>query len=370
MKSAYSALLVTCFWGTIFSLDKDSKTVEVSPSNNDGFLFMKNGGEDDAIPSPETDEEMDSLRKNIYNNELRIDMIPGEIKSAKDKAIPLFGEAFFQRLEDDDIWQDVGSSEFAEKYLASDFPVIASIAHLMLEQHELERDLVRNRAELYRLSIEKMLYNLLPNDIYSAIRAERRVARQSAVKLEETETALRSVQDDYKALVNDYLRDSLQFSSEDAFTFADGLLVNLGKGGWDSAAGLTALTKRVPSYWTITVNKAPQTGFIIGLTAGDIRSGKSFHHASTYAFAKVKQTYEGGQAKVSSWPGWRINDVVVFMYDPKRATLSAHHSGTKEIYTIENLPATNEYRFYLSLYSSQSAVLLQPSTVLERSLFS
>jgi len=364
------------------SLCVESERVLVSHLENEAVKIIEidtSGGDSSPLNSTINNDSLavldyriNELRKDVDDKTVQVYHLENEIRSTIREAIPLLGESFFEKLENDEVWINVESQEYIDKYMDHMYPVISVLAGYRRTVHDYNLTLTKKKMELEFMAENRLLFNMLPLDMYRKIQTERSYIQTLLRDKEEVKRDLDHLRQDYELVVSEMWRDSLIFSSVESFTTDGGVLVNKGLGGWDTVLGSNPLHDTSPSYWAVEMRKVPKTGLSVGVSAVESLSGKTFHDPSTFAFSTLGRTYQQGVTTSSAeWPGWVVDDVVVFKYSPVEGTLAAHHSRSGRVYTLRDIPPKKhqKYRMYLCLYSSQSSVRLRTATTQQRALF-
>eukprot|EP01041_Mallomonas_annulata_P008725 gene8725-18038_t len=346
------------------------------------------------------DDRICNISRQIKENDQDYKSVVQETTDERSRALPLFGEAFFNRIETDPIWLNVESADYFSKYLSHDIPVVCSLAKLRFKSFMINAETTRLKTELSsafldcqdeqenapkthsNIDVTTSKLIILENRIISL---ENELSHQ-VKKYEEERAARLDLEDRVDHIENLLQNASLANDSfsieEDNSTFLlfqknirdlhflnNRLTVSGQSYGWKNALGSDPLPGSRVSYWTVIIEELPFNSAVIGITGCKESKEEVFHDNSTIAWNADNRVFIYGKSTSmhGGWVGWQTNDVAVFKYDPLNRTLSFHHDRTDRVFTMTNL-ARREFRVFVGLQRCGSRVLVQPATLVQKLL--
>jgi len=223
---------------------------------------------------------------------------------------------------------NVVEKQFIERYFNS------------LEQADLKREQKVKILEERCADLEKQLRykkNVVSELESTVLSLQRTVKSSESIQQEESEASLQ------------FVNSSVCSWNDPVLRFKDS----------DTSICSLPLSCRRCSYWRVKVLQG--SSFTIGITG--YSSYASLTSSSTYAFStENKYIVEGDALNLPDWPGIRHNDEIVFKYDPKARTLSAHRNDMNLIYIIANIPNNRPYIVIVSNPYSSGEVIVKPET--------
>ena len=300
-------------------------------------------------------------------------------------------------IELDNVWNDVGSQEFNQKYLENKIPAIAKVARMKsrVQAITLERDSLYYRIE--KLKQNHRHNELLPAELYSMITdLTNKVNIQEARQLElEQQVILQS--EEIKQLKSTLKKQSKhialqamsiaefenerilmqkqnEMESEEELTRRLASLeinvVSCNMVIWDTrlktvtfknisnstpknpssstsssqqfatyhASGSTPLSVNINTRWQIEVIRLPQNNMFIGVI-GNNTNLPSISYASPTAYGwHVSHIFNGGQIRqgedTRNWSGWRQSDKATFKFEPSSKSLFMSLDRTGVTYSL------------------------------------
>lgn len=305
------------------------------------------------------------------------------------------GEAFFrEEIEHDEVWNNVDSDLYRERYLNHKFPSISQLAKmrleisqieskvalLMIQQDKLKQDKVHNAympVELYRMitSLQEEFQKARVEDaaLIAELRAELNDLKEKEALREKSKYLSVTPSDSCNArftrlppslptctntLNVNYINFDL-FSNPTLTSWNNETRELIYNGtGHNYAISSTPLPKDRPVSWRVKLDKF--TNWVNIGVIGSLRgiSSTSHSHSTSIGWAgSTSVVWIRGRDNpgYGGWPSWRQGDIGIFKYNPIIKQLSLNLERTGLTYTIDVGDMQNVY-LHLTVYATPLSV--------------